>query len=182
MSSILVGVSGSAACFRAVQLCSDLTQAGHEVRAVLTPSAARFVTPLQFSCVCGRSALHDEWSPEDPGGMDHISLARAADLLIVAPASADRMGLLAHGLAPDLLGSLGLAFEVSKPRLFAPAMNPEMWAQPAVARNAAQLLADGWQQLGPVLGPTACREEGLGRMMESADLTSAVLEVLTSQA
>ena len=77
MSSILVGVSGSAACFKAVQLCSDLTQAGHKVRAVLTPSAARFVTPLQFSCVCGRSALHDEWSPEDPGGMDHISLARA---------------------------------------------------------------------------------------------------------
>ena len=182
MSSILVGVSGSAACFKAVQLCSDLTKAGHRVRAVLTSAAAEFVTPLQFSCVCGQRALANEWEPADPAGMDHLALAREADLFLVAPASADRIGLFAQGLAPDLLGSLALAFGTNKPRLFAPAMNPEMWSNPAVARNAAQLVADGWVQLGPVVGPTACQEEGMGRMMEPEDLMAAVAAALAQGA
>ncbi|RMH05201.1 MAG: bifunctional 4'-phosphopantothenoylcysteine decarboxylase/phosphopantothenoylcysteine synthetase, partial [Planctomycetota bacterium] len=113
-----------------------------------------------------------------PAGMDHIALARAADLLVVAPATADRIGLLAHGLAPDLLGSLALAFEQDKPRLFAPAMNPEMWRHPAVARNALLLESDGWRRIGPVEGPTACGEDGPGRMVEPGELAEAILGAL----
>ncbi|RMH04691.1 MAG: hypothetical protein D6702_02510, partial [Planctomycetota bacterium] len=149
MSTVIVGVSGSAACFKAVALCSELSRRGLEVHAVLSPAAARLVRPLQFACVTGRPALADEWRPGDPAGMDHIALARAADLLVVAPATADRIGLLAHGLAPDLLGSLALAFEQDQPRLFAPAMNPEMWRHPAGARNALLLESDGWRRIGP---------------------------------
>ena len=178
MSSILVGVCGSAACFKAVAVCSELARRGHQVSAVLTPAATRLAQPLQFACVTGRPALSDEWKPADPGGMDHIALARAADLLVVVPATADRIGLLAHGLASDLLGSLALAFEQDKPRLLVPAMNPEMWRHPAVVRNALQLENDGWRQIGPAEGPTACGEEGPGRMVEPVEVVEAVLNAL----
>ncbi len=178
MSTILVGVSGSAACFKAVAVCSELAKRGHRVHAVLTPAAARLVQPLQFSCVTGHPALSDEWQPQDPAGMDHIALARDADLLLVGPATADRIGLLAQGLAPDLLGSLALAFEQDKPRLVVPAMNPEMWRHPAVVRNALQLENDGWRQIGPAEGLTACGEEGPGRMVEPAEVVEAVLGAL----
>ena len=99
MTRILLGVTGSAACFKAVALCSELVQSGHEVQPVLTRSASRLVTPLQFSCVAGCKALDDEWEPSDPAGMDHIVLAREADLLLVAPATADFLGQTAAGLA-----------------------------------------------------------------------------------
>jgi phosphopantothenoylcysteine decarboxylase/phosphopantothenate--cysteine ligase len=174
MSGILFGVTGSAACFKAVAACSSLAQAGHRVQAVLTDSAARLVRPLQFSCVTGLEAAHDEWQPRDPAGMDHIAMARAADVMVVAPCSADRIGQLANGLAPDLLGSLALAFGTDKPRLLAPAMNPEMWAHPAVQRNLERLRLDGWQVVGPVSGGTACGEDGVGRMVEPAELVAAV--------
>lgn len=183
MTRILVGVSASAACFKAVAVCSALAQTDRqgtrlEVQAVLSKSATRLVTPLQFAAVTGRPALADEWQPQDPAGMDHIALARAADLFVLVPASADRIGLCALGLAPDLLGSLCLAWETNKTRMFVPAMNPEMWAQPAVQRNVAQLLKDGWQQLGPVGGATACGEEGVGRMLEPDAICEAVLQAL----
>ncbi len=166
MKEILLGVSASAACFKAAALASHLVQDGFSVTAVLSPSAAKLVTPLQFSCLTGRRALCTEWQPHDPAGMDHIALARNADLFLVAPASADRIGVFAHGLAPDLLASTALALDGEVPKLFAPAMNPEMWSHPAVQRNVAQLEADGWQRLGPVAGRTACEEQGLGRMVE----------------
>lgn len=178
MSEILVGVSGSAACFKAVALCSELTRRGHRVTAVLSPAAARLVQPLQFACVTGRAALSDEWRPGDPAGMDHIALARTADLLVVAPATADRIGLLALGLAPDLLGSLALALPSGLPRLFAPAMNPAMWRHPAVGRNVLQLESDGWRCLGPAEGPTACGDDGPGRMVEPIEIVEAVLAAL----
>jgi len=174
MKTILLGVSGSAACFKAVALASRLAGEGFSVQAVLTAAAARLVTPLQFSAVTGTAALSDEWRPVSPDAMDHIALARRADLLLVAPATAGRIGLLAHGLAPDLLGSLSLAWEASKPRFFAPAMNPAMWAQPAVARNVKRLEEDGWTRLGPVSGPTACGESGLGRMAEPEAIRTAL--------
>lgn len=173
MSGILFGVSGSAACFKAVAACSALAQSGHHVQAVLSNGAAKLVTPLQFSCVTGVEAAHEEWKPRDPAGMDHIAMAREARLLIVAPCTADRIGLLANGLAPDLLGSLALAFG-DGPRLLAPAMNPEMWRHPAVQRNLERLRLDGWQVLGPAAGATACGEEGEGRMLEAAELVAAV--------
>ena len=178
MSEILVGVGASAACFKAVAVCSALAKEGHGVQAVLTRNATKLVQPLQFSCVTGRNALSDEWRPQDPAGMDHIALARRADLLLVCPASAQLLAAFAHGLAEDLLGSIALALEARKPRLIAPAMNPEMWAHPAVRRNAAQLRADGWRILGPDSGPTACGESGAGRMLEPDAILASVRAAL----
>lgn len=178
MSEILVGVGASAACFKAVALCSQLAKEGHGVQAVLTRNATKLVQPLQFSCVTGRRALTDEWEPLDPAGMDHIALARRADLLLICPATAHLLGALAHGLAEDLLGSLALAIEARKPRLIAPAMNPEMWANPLVQRNAGLLREAGWIILGPAAGPTACGENGAGRMLEPEAIAAAVRAAL----
>lgn len=178
MSEILVGVGASAACFKAVAACSLLAKEGHGVQAVLTRNATRLVQPLQFSCVTGRRALADEWEPQDPAGMDHISLARRAELLLICPATAHLLGALAHGLAEDLLGSLALAIEARKPRLLAPAMNPEMWANPLVQENARRLREAGWQILGPAAGPTACGESGAGRMLEAEEIAAAVRAAL----
>ncbi len=180
MSKILLGVTGSAACFKAVAIASTLTKQGHEVQVILTPAAARFVTALQFSCVTGIKALDDEWAGSDPAGMDHISLARWADALVIAPATADTMGWLAHGMAPGLLGSLALAFAKTGPRAVAPAMNPQMWANPAVERNAEQLAQDGWQVFGPAEGDTACGETGPGRFLEADAVVALVLELCAS--
>jgi phosphopantothenoylcysteine decarboxylase/phosphopantothenate--cysteine ligase len=180
MASILLGVSGSAACFKAAALASALTKAGHKVQVVMTAAAVEFVGPLQFSCLTGSAALVDEFDAADPSGMDHISLARAADLMIIVPATANTLGILACGLAPNLLGSLALAFEASKPRLFVPAMNPEMWSNPAVQRNAATLLSDGWLQVGPAEGDTACGEVGSGRMVEVDQVQAAISAALQS--
>lgn len=173
---ILLGVSASAACFKAAALASQLVRAGHGVTAVLSPGATKLVTPLQFSCLTGRRTLHDEWRGEDPAGMDHITLARRADVVLLVPATADRLGSVAHGLASDLLGSTLLAAEVDKPRIAAPSMNPEMWRQPAVQRNVVMLQEDGWHFVGPVDGPTACGEDGPGRMAEVDAILAAVAE------
>lgn len=178
MSEILVGVGASAACFKAVAACSALAQEGHGVQVVLTRNATRLVQPLQFSCVTGRRALSDEWEPQDPAGMDHVALARRADLLLICPATAHLVGALAHGLAEDLLGSLALALEARKPRLLAPAMNPEMWANPLVQRNVRILTEAGWRLIGPVSGATACGESGPGRMAEAAEIAAAVRAAL----
>lgn len=180
MARILLGVSGSAACFKAAALCSQLTKEGHEVQAILTRSAAKLVTPLQFSCLSGKRALVDEFAPEDPAGMDHIALCREADLLVVMPASANTLGNLAHGLASDLLGSTALAFGSSRPRLVVPAMHPEMWQNPAVRRNMQLLQEDGWQCVGPTVGGTACGDFGEGRMVEPEVVLEAVQAALAS--
>lgn len=182
MKRIVLGVTGSAACFKAVAICSELVQMGHEVHPVLTPSATRLITPLQFSCIAGRRALHDEWNPVDPAGMDHIELARAADLLLVVPATANFLGQAAQALAPTLLGSLVLAMEREKPRLFVPAMNPQMWRNPGVARNVATLEGDGWLRIGPISGLTACGEEGEGRMAEPVDILAEIEPLLSDGA
>jgi len=180
VARILVGVSGSAACFKAAALCSQLSQAGHCVQVILTESAAEMVTPLQFSCLTGNPALVDEFEPADPAGMDHISLAKDADLLVVIPATANTIGNLALGLAPNLLGSFVLAFGTSGPRLVVPAMHPGMWGNPAVQRNVATLAADGWIQVGPTVGGTACGEVGEGRMVETDVIVAAIEAALTS--
>ncbi|HEX9793800.1 MAG TPA: flavoprotein [Planctomycetota bacterium] len=180
MSEFLLGVGASAACYKAVALASGLVRRGHGVTAVLTPAATRLVAPLQFAAVTGRRALHDEWSPADPAGMDHIALARRADALLIVPATADLIGQLAQGLAPNLLLSLALALDAGKPCLFAPAMNPQMWAHPAVRRNVAQLEDDGWIRVGPVSGPTACGEDGEGRMCEPDAIVAAAVEAVAS--
>lgn len=179
MTRILLGVSGSAACFKAAALASALAQEGHHVQVVMTPAATEFLQPLQFSCLTGVPAMVDEFDGQDPAGMDHIRSAREAELLVVCPATANTLGMLAHGLAPNLLGSLALAFG-DKPKMVVPAMNPEMWSNPAVRRSVETLRQDGWKVVGPASGSTACGEEGEGRMVEADTVLSAIADILNS--
>jgi len=161
---IVLGVTGSIAAYKAPELVRRLREAGAEVRVVLTDGGRHFAAPMALQAVSGqpvRTALLD---PAEESAMDHIALARWADALLVAPASADTLARLAQGRADDLLGAVHLA--TAAPVLAAPAMNHRMWAHPAVRRNAAQLAADGVDLLGPAAGDQACGEEGPGRMLE----------------
>ncbi|MEZ6020083.1 MAG: flavoprotein [Planctomycetota bacterium] len=178
MKHVLLGVCGSVSAYKACDLASKLTQAGFAVRTVLTENAARLVSPQLFEAVSGHPAQVSEWGDERKGAMDHIDLARWADLLVVAPATANFLARAAHGLAEDLLSTVQLALEPAKPRLLCPAMNPVMLAAPAVQRNLAQLLADGWLLQEPGAGHMACGEAGRGRLAEPAEILDRVRELL----
>lgn len=169
---IILGVTGGIAAYKAAELCRLLVKAGAEVQVVMTMAAQQFVTPLTFQALSGKPVLTSLWNAASGDGMDHIHLSRDADLLLVAPASADFMARLAQGRADDLLTTLCLARTC---RLaIAPAMNREMWAAAATRRNLAQLHADGLSVLGPAAGEQACGEVGLGRMLEPIDILNAL--------
>ncbi|SCC95287.1 fused 4'-phosphopantothenoylcysteine decarboxylase; phosphopantothenoylcysteine synthetase, FMN-binding [Thiomonas sp. X19] len=162
---ILLGVSGGVAAYKACELVRGLTKAGHQVQVVMTTAATHFVGPATFQALSGRLVATDQWQPLAASGMDHIDLVRAADALVVAPASADCLGKAANGLGDDLLSTLVLA-RGAVPTVFAPAMNREMWANAAVQRNVQRLREDGVRIAGPASGEQACGEVGEGRMIE----------------
>jgi phosphopantothenoylcysteine decarboxylase/phosphopantothenate--cysteine ligase len=173
---IILGVTGGIAAYKAAELCRLLVKAGSEVRVVMTAAAQRFVTPLTFQALSGQPVLSSLWDATSGDGMEHIHLSRDADLLLVAPASADFLAKLAHGRADDLLSTLCLARTC---RLaVAPAMNREMWAAPSTRRNLEQLAEDGVVALGPAAGEQACGEVGLGRMLEPTEIIAAVAGLL----
>lgn len=178
MSRLLLGACASAAIHKACDLASKLTQEGHEVRTVLTERAAELVSPQLFEALTGEAARTSEFGAAREGGMDHIELARWAELLVVAPATAGTVGRLAQGLADDLLSTLALALEPAVPRLLCPAMNPVMYAHPAVRRNLEQLVEDGWQLLEPEAGRLACEEHGQGRLPEVSRIQERIRELL----
>ena len=178
MSTVLLGASASVALYKACDLASKLAQAGNRVRAVLTPRAARLVAPQLFEAVTGEPAFTDEFGDARRSAMDHIELARWGECLVVAPASADLVGRLALGLGDDLLSTLALALPSARPRILAPAMNPQMLEQPAVRRNLARLAEDGWRVLEPERGHMACGDEGAGRLPEPARIAALVQELL----
>jgi len=180
MSRVLLGASASVAIYKACDLASQLAQEGHRVRTVLTPRAAELVSPQLFEAVTGEPACVDEFGPDRSSAMDHIELADWAELCVVAPASADLIGRLAHGLANDLLTTLVLALPGGAPRILSPAMNPRMLEKPVVQRNLAILAEDGWQVLAPGVGHMACGHEGAGRLPEPEALARAVREALGS--
>jgi phosphopantothenoylcysteine decarboxylase/phosphopantothenate--cysteine ligase len=165
---ILLGITGGIAAYKAAELLRLLIKQGFEVQVVMTEAACHFITLTTMQGLSGKPVLTGQWDPGVPNGMPHISLGRAADAIVIAPASADFIAKLAHGLADDLLSTLCLARAC--PLLIAPAMNREMWANAATRRNVAQLVADGVQVLGPDSGLQACGEEGAGRMREAAQL------------
>ena len=173
---IILGVTGGIAAYKAAELCRLLVKAGVEVRVVMTAAAQQFVTPLTFQALSGQPVMTSLWNAASGDGMEHIHLSREADLLLVAPASADFLARLAHGRADDLLSTLCLARTCTL--AVAPAMNREMWAAAATQRNLEQLHADGVLVLGPAAGEQACGEIGLGRMLEPADLLAALSGVL----
>lgn len=174
---IVLGVTGGVAAYKAAELCRLLVKAGADVQVVMTDAAQRFVTPLTFQALSGKPVLTGLW--EGAGdGMAHIRLSRDADLVLVAPTSADFLAKLAHGRADDLLSTLCLARAC---RLaVAPAMNREMWAAAPTRRNLDQLRADGVCLLGPAAGEQACGETGPGRMLEPADIVAGLPPLLTA--
>ena len=173
---ILLGVTGGIAAYKSAELLRRLCDAGAEVRVVMTEAATRFVAPLTFQALSGhpvRVALFDE---QAEAGMGHIELARWADQVIVAPASADFLARLSVGMADDLLATLCLATEA--PISVAPAMNTKMWSNPATQANRDTLLGRGVRFIGPAAGELACGETGAGRMVEPADIVDALDEGL----
>jgi phosphopantothenoylcysteine decarboxylase/phosphopantothenate--cysteine ligase len=169
---VILGVTGGIAAYKAAELCRLLVKAGVDVRVVMTAAAQQFVTPLTFQALSGQPVLTSLWHAASGDGMEHIHLSRDADLLLVAPASADFLAKLAHGRADDLLSTLCLARNC---RLaVAPAMNREMWTAPPTRRNLGQLGADGVAVLGPAAGEQACGEVGPGRMLEPNEIMQAL--------
>lgn len=165
---ILIGVCGGIAAYKTAELVRRLSEAGAEVRVVMTRGAQAFITPLTLQAVSGNPVHSELLDPEAEAGMGHIQLARWADEVLVAPATANFMAKLAHGLADDLLSTLCLATEA--PIALAPAMNTKMWANAATQMNAQLLAQRGIHLLGPAEGDLACGEVGAGRMLEPVDL------------
>ncbi|HET6604935.1 MAG TPA: bifunctional phosphopantothenoylcysteine decarboxylase/phosphopantothenate--cysteine ligase CoaBC [Xanthomonadaceae bacterium] len=170
---ILLGVSGGIAAYKAAELTRRLCERGAQVRVVMTASARRFVTPLSFQALSGNPVRDSLWDEAAEAAMGHIELARWADRIVIAPASADLIARLAHGLADDLLSTLCLASQA--PLTLAPAMNRVMWAHPATRANVEILHSRGAQILGPDEGDQACGEVGPGRMVEPEAIAAAVL-------
>ncbi|HEX4181564.1 MAG TPA: bifunctional phosphopantothenoylcysteine decarboxylase/phosphopantothenate--cysteine ligase CoaBC [Caulobacteraceae bacterium] len=173
---ILLVVGGGVAAYKSLELVRLLRKAGLAVRPVLTRAGAQFVTPLSLSALAEDKVYDDLFSLTDEAAMGHIQLSRSADLVVVAPATADLMAKAAHGLADDLASTLLLATD--KPVLMAPAMNVRMWEHRATRRNLATLKADGVMFVGPDEGPMACGEYGPGRLSEPAEIFQAVMEAL----
>jgi phosphopantothenoylcysteine decarboxylase/phosphopantothenate--cysteine ligase len=173
---IVLGVTGGIAAYKAAELCRLLVKAGADVQVVMTAAAQQFVTPLTFQALSGKPVLTSLWDAASGDGMEHIHLSRNADLLLVAPASADFLARLAQGRADDALSTLCLARACKL--AVAPAMNREMWAAAPTQRNLEQLHVDGVQVLGPAAGEQACGEVGLGRMLEPVDIMSALSGLL----
>lgn len=172
MAELLVGVSGGVSAYKTAALVSHLAQQGHGVTVVMTQSAEKFVGQATFSALSGRRVIVDSFDlTEHPLG-PHIELARQADLVCLAPATADLLAKMAGGHADDLLTTLLLAFE--GPLLVAPAMNTEMWQKPAVQRNLATVEQDGAQIVQPGSGWLSCREVGTGRMAEPNEIALAI--------
>jgi phosphopantothenoylcysteine decarboxylase/phosphopantothenate--cysteine ligase len=169
---IILGVTGGIAAYKAAELCRLLIRAGADVRVVMTAAAQQFVTPLTFQALSGKPVLTSLWEAASGDGMEHIHLSRDADLLLVAPASADFLAKLVHGRADDLLSTLCLARACTL--AVAPAMNRGMWAAAPTRRNLEQLRVDGVRVLDPASGEQACGETGLGRMQEPADILAAL--------
>lgn len=169
---ILLGVSGGIAVYKSADLVRRLRDAGAEVRVVMTSGALAFVTPLTFQAVSGNPVHATLLDEAAEAGMGHIELARWADQVLVAPATANLIARLAHGLADDLLTTICLA--TSAPIMLAPAMNQQMWSNTATQENCALLEARGVTLAGPGVGSQACGETGPGRMVEPADLVAAL--------
>ena len=177
---IVLGLSGGIACYKAAELCRLLIKAGAQVQVVMTESAAQFITPVTMQALSNKEVFTSQWDARASNNMAHINLTREADLVLVAPASADFMAKLLHGQADELLSLLCLARPIAScPLVLAPAMNREMWQHPATVRNVAQLSRDGAHVLGVGAGDQACGESGDGRMLEPEEIVQEVARVLT---
>jgi phosphopantothenoylcysteine decarboxylase/phosphopantothenate--cysteine ligase len=178
---IVLGLTGGIACYKAAELTRALVKAGASVQVAMTQAATQFITPVTMQAVSGKPVFFDQWDARIPNNMAHIDLTRDADAIVIAPCSTDFMFKLAHGACDDLLSTLCIARPASVPLLIAPAMNVEMWQNPATRRNAAQVRADGIAVLGPAAGEQACGEVGMGRMLEPEQLLEEIIASFVSK-
>lgn len=162
--TIVLGVTGSIAAHKAIDLASLLARAGHSVHVVMTADALKFVTPLPFKTLSRHPVVTDLYDEEEGWKPTHITLADSADLLLVAPATANVIAKLAQGLADDALTCIALALNPNAKLLIAPAMNGKMWAHPATQQNVATLKSRGAHIVGPDAGMLSCGYEGIGRL------------------
>ncbi len=172
---VLVGITGGIAAYKTATLVSRLVQRGADVTVAMTPGATRFITPMTFAALSGRPVYTSAWDHIESQDPQHISLARSLSAAVVAPCTMDAMARLATGRADDVVSLILSAVDRSRvPVLIAPAMNETMWNQPATQRNAAQLVSDGFQLVGPADGWQACRTRGSGRMSEPEVIAAAL--------
>jgi phosphopantothenoylcysteine decarboxylase len=176
--NIVLGVTGSIAAHKAADLASVLTKAGHHVRVVMTADAQRFITPLPFKTLSRHPVITDLYDEEEGWKPTHIRLADEADLLLVAPATANVMAKLAHGLADDALTCIAHALNPKAKILLAPAMNGKMWLHAATQENVATLKARGVAFIGPEEGMLSCGYEGIGRLWPVEQIAAHAQELV----
>ncbi len=177
MALIILGVTGSIAAHKAVDLASLLVKQGAQVHVVLTQDAQRFITPLPFKTLSRRPVITDLYDEEEGWKPSHVRLADEADLLLIAPATANSLAKLAHGIADDALGCIALALDPRAKMLVAPAMNGKMWQHPATCHNVATLQSRGVEFIGPDVGLLSCGYEGAGRLWGVEQIAARALEL-----
>src|SRR3989441_10911986 len=176
--NVVLGVTGSIAAHKAADLASLLTKQGCELRVVMTADALRFIPALPFKTLSRHAVVTDLYDEEEGWQPTHIKLADEADLLLIAPATANIIARLAHGIADDALTCVALALNTGAKILIAPAMNGKMWLHPATQQNVATLKARGAEFIGPEKGMLSCGYEGLGRLWEAEKIAARALEML----
>ena len=172
---IVLGLTGGVACYKVAELTRALGKEGASVQVVMTQAATQFITPVTMQALSGNVVFTDQWDARIHNNMPHIDLTRDADAIVIAPCSTDFMFKLAHGACNDLLSTLCIARPAHVPLLIAPAMNVEMWQNPATQRNLVQIKADGINVMGPAAGDQACGETGMGRMLEPDQLLTEII-------
>lgn len=184
MKKVLIGISGGIAAYKAAFVVSALTRAGRDVQVAMTPAACRFVTPLTFAALSQkdvRTELFPKSPTSDKGQLyPHLYPATEADLFAVLPATADILAKLAHGIGDDIVSAAALSLKSDCTKLFCPAMNAQMWANPAVEHNVRTLEERGWQRIGPDDGRMACGTRGAGRMSSPETILEVIQKHLTA--
>jgi phosphopantothenoylcysteine synthetase/decarboxylase len=175
---VVLGITGSIAAYKAVDLASLLTKQGSDVNVVMTKDALRFITPLPFKTLSRHPVVTDLYDEEEGWKPAHVRLADEAGLLLIAPATANVMAKMAHGLADDALTCIALALNPSSKLLMAPAMNGKMWLHPATQQNVATLKSRGAEFIGPDAGMLSCGYEGIGRLWPVDKIAARALELL----
>jgi phosphopantothenoylcysteine decarboxylase/phosphopantothenate--cysteine ligase len=178
---ILLCVTGGIACYKVADLTSKLVQAGAGVSVAMTQSAQQFVSPLTFQTLCRRPVYTGMWQAVEDYSSQHISLTDLADVMVVAPATANSIGKIAGGIADDLVSTLSLSATDTCPILIAPAMNSRMWKAPAVQANIEKLQCWGVRVVGPAEGVLACRTTGPGRMSEVPEIFEVIRTLLQTR-
>lgn len=174
-----MGVGGGIAAYKVCTVVSRLAQAGADVTVCMTESATRFVTPLTFQALSARPVYTSQWEHVENQDPQHVGLARSADCMVIAPCTMDLMARLATGRADDVVTLIVSAIDRAKtPVILVPAMNEQMWNQPATQRNLRTLVEDGFTIIGPATGWQACRTVGAGRMVEAEEIVEKVVGVV----